>query len=201
MGKQQAVRKSGVGSLWKNICPPKVEIFAWMAVQSKVATRSVLVGRNMILEGQSSSCPLCSLLMETPQHLFLHCQFSWVVWSQILEWWHVQWVCPDSLDAHLRWWMDSKFRNLEKSLWETSFFATLWSLWLVRNEHVFNNTMVTAEVVVDKVKTRVAMWVKAKFDIKMYTMEEFKVRFLSFNVLLEAEVKCSLLFPVFCFIA
>ncbi|XP_058185636.1 uncharacterized protein LOC131302861 [Rhododendron vialii] len=99
----------GLEVLWKNICPPKVEIFAWMAVQSKVATRSVLVGRNMILEGQSSSCPLCSLLMETPQHLFLHCQLSWAVWSQILEWWHVQWVCPDSLDAHLRWWMDSKF--------------------------------------------------------------------------------------------
>ncbi|KAI8568450.1 hypothetical protein RHMOL_Rhmol02G0200400 [Rhododendron molle] len=116
-----------------------------MAIQSKVATRSVLLGSNLILEGQSSLCPLCSLVLETPQHLFLHCLFSWGVWSQILEWWRVQWVCPESLHNLLRWWMDNRFRNLEKRLWEATFFATLWSLWQVRNEFVFNNATVTVE--------------------------------------------------------
>jgi exo-beta-1,3-glucanase (GH17 family) len=71
--------------------------------------------------------------------------------------------------------MDNRFRNLEKSLWETSFFATLWSLWLVRNEYVFNNATLAVGVVVEKVKARVAMWVKAKFDVKVYSVEEFKV--------------------------
>ncbi|KAI8533176.1 hypothetical protein RHMOL_Rhmol11G0276700 [Rhododendron molle] len=77
--------------------------------------------------------------------------------------------------------MDNRFRNLEKRLWEATFFATLeatffatlWSLWLVRNEFVFNNATVTVGEVVEKVKSRVAMWVK--YDIKVCTVEEFKI--------------------------
>ncbi|KAI8536209.1 hypothetical protein RHMOL_Rhmol10G0238200 [Rhododendron molle] len=30
-----------IGSLWKNLGPPKVEIFAWMAVKERTATRMV----------------------------------------------------------------------------------------------------------------------------------------------------------------
>lgn len=93
----------GREGLWKNIRPPKVEIFAWMAVQSKVAMRSVLLDRNLISKGQSTLCPHCSLVLETPHHLFLHCKFPWEVWSRILEWWHVQWVCSESLEDHLKW--------------------------------------------------------------------------------------------------
>ncbi|XP_058185686.1 uncharacterized protein LOC131302911 [Rhododendron vialii] len=161
-------RSPVIDALWKNLSPPKVEIFAWMAIQSKVATRSILLGRNLILEGESTRCPFCSLHLETPQHLFLHCHFSWDVWSQILDWWHVQWVCPASLEAHFRWWVDNRFRKLEKKLWEATFFATLWSLWLVRNEYVFNNATSRVEVIGEHVKSRVAMWIKAMFDIKVF---------------------------------
>lgn len=55
------------------------------------------------------------------------------------------------------------------------FFATLWSLWLVRNDYVFNNASTQVWEVGDLVKTRVAMWIKVKFDIKVYTVEDFKV--------------------------
>ncbi|XP_058217560.1 uncharacterized protein LOC131328662 [Rhododendron vialii] len=46
---------------------------------------------------------------------------------------------------------------------------------LVRNDHVFNNSTKQPWEVGDLVKTRVAMWMKAKFDIKVYTVEDFKV--------------------------
>ncbi|KAI8558470.1 hypothetical protein RHMOL_Rhmol04G0096400 [Rhododendron molle] len=151
-----------------------------MSMQSKVATRSVLLGRNLIPEGQSTLCPFCLLHLETPQHLFLHCHFLWDVWSQILEWWHLRWVCPASLEAHFEWWMESRFRNLEKNLWEATFFATMWSLWLARNDYVSNNASSGAGVVGERIKARVAMWIKAKFNIKVYTVEVFKV-FLLWN--------------------
>ncbi|KAI8524775.1 hypothetical protein RHMOL_Rhmol13G0175300 [Rhododendron molle] len=83
-----------LGSLWKSLSPPKVEIFVWMAIKEKVATRSLLLSRNLISEIQQALCPLCSEHCETNQHLFLHCRFSWVVWSVIMEWWNVKWVCP-----------------------------------------------------------------------------------------------------------
>ncbi|KAI8534606.1 hypothetical protein RHMOL_Rhmol10G0103500 [Rhododendron molle] len=99
---------------------------------------------------------------------------SWLVWSEIMEWWNIQWVCPSSLAEVALWWFGNKFRNLEKHIREVCFFATLWSIWLTRNGCIFNGATTRASEVVDLIKTRVAMWMKAKFDIKIYTVEDFK---------------------------
>ncbi|XP_058215313.1 uncharacterized protein LOC131326521 [Rhododendron vialii] len=165
---------SVLGSLWRNLSPPKVEIFSWLAVQGRIATMSVLFHRNLITEIQQALCPLCSDVVETPLHLLLHCRILWEVWSSILEWWNIQWVCPSSLAELASWWFENEFRNLEKSIWEVCFFAILWSIWIVRNGYVFNNISTQAWEVVDLIKTRVAMWIKAKFDIKVYIVKDFK---------------------------
>ncbi|KAI8553934.1 hypothetical protein RHMOL_Rhmol05G0055300 [Rhododendron molle] len=49
------------------------------------------------------------------------------------------WVCPPSLADLANWWFDNRFRRLERHIWEVTFFAALWSLWLARNDLVFNN--------------------------------------------------------------
>ncbi|KAI8555424.1 hypothetical protein RHMOL_Rhmol05G0173500 [Rhododendron molle] len=36
-----------LGLIWKNLCPPKVEILAWMIIQERVATKSVLLLRTL----------------------------------------------------------------------------------------------------------------------------------------------------------
>ncbi|XP_058216715.1 uncharacterized protein LOC131327580 [Rhododendron vialii] len=167
-------RHTTLGSVWRNLSPPKVEIFSWMAIQNRIATRSILLDRNLIPEVHLATCPLCALHVETPQHLLLHCRFSWVVWSEILNWWHIQWVCPASLEELASWWFGNRFRNLEKNIWEVCFFATLWSIWLTRNGYIFNGITTEALEVADLIKTKVAMWMKAKFDIKLYTVEDFK---------------------------
>ncbi|KAI8537194.1 hypothetical protein RHMOL_Rhmol09G0006200 [Rhododendron molle] len=129
----------------------------------------------MIDEIHLALCPLCSLYLETHQHLFLHCQFSWSVWSIILDWWKIKWVCPVSVPSLARWWFANGLTRLEKHIWEACFYATLWFLWLVRNDYIFNNSTKQAWEVGEVVKTRVAMWMKAKFNSKVYTVEEFKV--------------------------
>ncbi|KAI8523442.1 hypothetical protein RHMOL_Rhmol13G0073800 [Rhododendron molle] len=113
--------------------------------------------------------------LETPSHLLLFCQFSWSVWSLILDWWHVVWVCPSSLAELALWWFDNRFGTSEEKLWEGYFYATLWSLWLVRNDYVFNNATTSIEEVGELVKTRVAMWMKSKFEIKFYSVEDFRL--------------------------
>ncbi|XP_058203040.1 uncharacterized protein LOC131317509 [Rhododendron vialii] len=171
---QSQSRHTTLGSVWRNLSPPKVEIFSWMAIQNRIATLSILLDRNLIPEVHLAACPLCALHVETPQHLLLHCRFSWVVWSEILNWWHIQWVCPASLEELASWWFGNRFRNLEKNIWEVCFFATLWSIWLTRNGYIFNGITTEALEVADLIKTKVAMWMKAKFDIKLYTVEDFK---------------------------
>ncbi|XP_058202651.1 uncharacterized protein LOC131317089 [Rhododendron vialii] len=168
------VRDNVLGSLWRNLSPPKVEIFSWLALQGRLVTRSILASRNVIPEGQTLLCQFCSLYEETPEHLLLHCSFSWNIWSIIMQWWKLEWVCPPSLAVLATWGFGNRFRNLERHIWEVTFFGTLWSLWLARNDLMFNNLSRSASEVGDLVKTRVAMWMKTKFDIKMYSVEEFK---------------------------
>ncbi|KAI8557072.1 hypothetical protein RHMOL_Rhmol05G0306100 [Rhododendron molle] len=52
----------------------------------------------------------------------------------------------------------------------------------------FPKSGMTAEDVVDNVKSRVAMWVKAKFDIKVYTVEEFKQLHIVVTFILTMEI-------------
>lgn len=49
---------------------------------------------------------------------------------------------PNIVDGFFLWWFSPNlgFKNLEKQFWETTFFATIWMLWLVRNNVVFNGT-------------------------------------------------------------
>lgn len=44
----------------------------------------------------------------------------------------------------------------------------------MRNDYVFNKATTQAEDVGELIKTKVATWMKAKFDIKVYIVEEFK---------------------------
>ncbi|XP_058198468.1 uncharacterized protein LOC131313991 [Rhododendron vialii] len=146
-----------LGSVWRSLSPPKVEIFSWLAIQSRVATRSMLHNRNLILDPRLVRCPFSSKQDETPQHLFLFCNVTWSVWSIITEWWHTNWVCPSSLADLAVWWFDNGFCNLEKHIWEACFFATIWSLWLARNKLVLNNVEPVIREVGDIIKTKVAM--------------------------------------------
>lgn len=50
-------RNAALDKVWKNISPPKVEIFTWLALQDRVASRSAMLYTNMLHEGQSTLCP------------------------------------------------------------------------------------------------------------------------------------------------
>ncbi|XP_058215516.1 uncharacterized protein LOC131326672 [Rhododendron vialii] len=166
----------GLGSLWRSLSPPKVEIFSWMACQSKIATRSILSSRNIMVGVDETAlfCPFCLLELETPVHVLLSCPFSTVIWSRIADWWNIVWVAPSNLADLSFWWFSSHFKNLEKHLWECCFYATLWSIWIARNDAIFNNKIVDCNHLEELIKSRAAMWIKAKFDIKVYTVEDIK---------------------------
>ncbi|KAI8542071.1 hypothetical protein RHMOL_Rhmol08G0110300 [Rhododendron molle] len=163
-------------SLWRNLSPLKVEILSWMACQGRIATRSILSSRNIIVgvDDHALACPFCMMELETPVHVLLSCPFSTYIWTKIVDWWNLAWVDPSSLLELSSWWFSSRFKNLEKYLWECCFYATLWSIWIARNDIIFNNKDVDRNQVEELIKTRTALWIKAKFDIKVYTVEDIK---------------------------
>ena len=67
---------SGVNPLsliWRNSCPFKIEVFVWLAVQNKIATRGGLLRINMLVNGSDGNCPFCRTEVETTNHVLLHC--------------------------------------------------------------------------------------------------------------------------------
>lgn len=74
-----------LSSLWKNLAPFKVEIFARMVVKVRIITMSALLNRKMLNGVEMVLCPMCSSHLEIPNHLMLHCRFCWTVWSLILD--------------------------------------------------------------------------------------------------------------------
>lgn len=160
-------------AVWKNICPPKVELFSWMAIQNCIASKAVLASKGIINNSQTL-CPFCNSEGETPSHLLLHCYFSWSIWSAILSWWNLTWVCPASLVHLLNFWNSFGYKNLENLCWIACFYAVIWTIWTCRNDAVFNNKTWEIEEIADLSKTRMAIWIKGKFIVKDYSVDDFK---------------------------
>lgn len=58
-------------------------------------------------------------------------------------------------------------------VWIMSFGAVAWSIWLSRNERVFNNKEVDAGNVIDTIKLRLFSWYKGKWPQAMESTIEF----------------------------
>ena len=87
--------------LWQGICPPKIEILLWQLLKGRLLVREVL-GKFGMTYLANTNCPLCGKLPETIDHLFLHCEWSWVLWKSVMDWWGVSSCCSSSIGA----WME-----------------------------------------------------------------------------------------------
>lgn len=65
--------------IWNGMLSPKLKLFMWKVVQGAISLGENLAKRGIIT---GTNCPHCGE-EETATHLFLHCQFSYRVWSLI----------------------------------------------------------------------------------------------------------------------
>lgn len=154
-------------------------MFVWQAAQNKIVTGSELLKRGMLINNPESLievglCAFCKESVETADHLLVNCRYAWEVWSRIINWWEMVWVSPGKIYSLLSWWLSHKLKKVEKGIWDICLFSVLWSLWLERNQILFQGAEFELENLVDKIQTRVAFWSKANFDLKTYTIEDFK---------------------------
>ena len=124
-------------SIWKGFAPPKVEVFCWQLLRGRVAVKEQLVCRGL-LDRNLALCTFCKVEYESIGHLFFACPFSWKIWTQWFSTWGLCYVVhTDPMAMFLAWqqaWLDTN----GKEVWIMSFFAIIWSIWLCRNDMVFN---------------------------------------------------------------
>ncbi|XVF83508.1 hypothetical protein PTKIN_Ptkin16aG0494200 [Pterospermum kingtungense] len=148
--------------LWAGLAPPKVETFCWQVIIKRVAVKEELVKRNLI-HYDVPLCAFCKEEMETVDHLFCHCQFTWSMWSHWMKVWGVLWCCPKDVGALLSTQQGLLPMGMCVKVWMMCFFAGVWSIWLFKNEVVFNNSNVDLNVLIDHVGLRLASLSKAKW--------------------------------------
>ena len=80
--------------VWKVKAPPRVSFFVWNAVWEKILTGDNLQGRGFDFVDW---CIMCRCSGETVNHLLLHCDKAYQLWSLVFRSFGINWVLPSSV--------------------------------------------------------------------------------------------------------
>ena len=111
-------------------------------------------------------CILCKKNNESIDHLFLHCDFSLTLWSNILKEFGLNWVIPRSCKELLTLCHGFHLSKKGIILWKTAVTATFWAIWLERNRRIFEDVVATIEFSWDRIRLWVAIWLYVCKDFK-----------------------------------
>ena len=152
--------------IWKLSIPVKVKVFSWLLVLGKLNVHSKLQRRKPYQSLSLGWCTLCKKNNESIDHLFLHCDFSYSMWSNILKEFGLDWISPRSCKELLTLGQGFPLSKKEKILWKVAVNATLWAIWLERNNRIFKEAEETTEYTWDRIRLWVAIWVNVFKDFK-----------------------------------
>lgn len=165
--------------VWHNVAPFRIQCFIWMVHLGKLKTGEHLLRIGVINNHDQALCKFCGRVIESLDHSLLMCQEVWNVWCEILDWWGINWSTPRDLKALFLWWVGTKYKPKIQVIWDCIPHAILWSLWKLRNEHIFQGKTIIWEDLVELIKIRIALWVRSKWDHKEYSVNDFIFRFRS----------------------
>ncbi|XP_028086494.1 uncharacterized protein LOC114287362 [Camellia sinensis] len=149
-----------VDFIWKNVSPPKVQFFSWLAWKERIKTSSYSQRIRVLSDDIDINCIFCKEVVESVNHVLLFCPFTWKIWSRILNWWGIQWVISGSVNSLLNWCTGIKLKKQKNMIWRALPLAVLWSIWKQKNDSIFNNVQVDLDGLCESIKVRIVLWVK-----------------------------------------
>ncbi|KAK8600727.1 hypothetical protein V6N12_050578 [Hibiscus sabdariffa] len=126
----------------------------------RLPTFAFLRRRGIVLGDDQGGCIRCGEGEETGDHLLFLCGFTQWVWEWFVGWWDVCLPLSSSLFGLLGASMQCLFSGDLVQWWSASVATMLWSLWLCRNEAVFNRKLLSFDEVCFLIKARSYYWVK-----------------------------------------
>ena len=70
-------------SLWKGVAHPGAKLVVWFAMIGRLKTKDLL-HKLHIIQDADLRCVFCNDAVESIDHLFVECYFSWQVWCMCL---------------------------------------------------------------------------------------------------------------------
>lgn len=150
--------------VWTAKVPPSVRVFGYLFLKGKLLTRDVLRSRRINCDG---ACVMCTgRRNESLIHLTFHCGFARRVWRFVQEKLGIRLIVevPGARTVRDIWFESSaKFiqgSNFGAKEWTTTMLCICWGIWRQRNDVIFRNSVVPAEVVGQRVLQESWLWRK-----------------------------------------
>ena len=141
--------------IWKIKAPPKILAFLWK-IQWNILPTRVFISLRIV--GVPNFCPWCGRRQESISHLFWECTLAIWGWNYIGKWWNVPGIVRRSGSFSLVGLLKISSSPLGKEIWKIVVAAVLWSIWLARNELVFNNKRISESCFIKLINLRVNKW-------------------------------------------
>ncbi|WRX31364.1 Reverse transcriptase zinc-binding domain - like 10 [Theobroma cacao] len=166
--------------VWGGYAPHKTETLVWQLMHGKAAVKGELVKRG-IISATEALCPLCKDSIETVDHLFVGCISVKSLWYAWCKEWGFAWVMPTRFKELMTMWNAINVKASCDKIWRMAVFAITWTIWIGRNEVVFNNKVWDKELIWELIKLRVATWADARWqsnsrsilDLYRYPVESY----------------------------
>ncbi|KAL4331902.1 hypothetical protein GQ457_07G009970 [Hibiscus cannabinus] len=142
------VKSSCWKSFWSLLVPQRLRFFIWLSFKDRLMTNVERCRRSF---GQSMICPCCHVDAETTVHALRDCRSANAIWSVLLP--H---ACrADFFRTNLQDWLCSNLAvDLSHPSWDLNwsilFASTLWQIWCMRNNWVFNGVQESHESILHK---------------------------------------------------
>lgn len=103
-----------------------------------VAWNKILTCDNLIKQGFSlvGWCCLCRCSGETLDHLLIHCDIAYVLWSLVFRIFGIHWMLLRRVIDLLFGWRNC-FRKHSSEIWNFVALCLMWLLWKEQNGHIF----------------------------------------------------------------
>lgn len=137
--------------LWKIKAPHKVRIFLWK-VENGVLTVKLFLKNRLHANNFNALCDWCGAKEESIPHLMRDFVLASWVWHGIAEWWCI----PVNRYAFTNFSLRRLFSLVDDSIlnkpWRTVVAASLWHIWIARNDKVFNQKSTNKEHLLNSIK-------------------------------------------------
>ncbi|KAL8539947.1 hypothetical protein ACS0TY_001524 [Phlomoides rotata] len=148
--------------MWRSWATRKTIVTAWKIIKEKMATTDNLVKRGMTLNDEEKTCHLCMEKEENTRHIFFECKVSFIIWSSILNWLGIPMALHTCPTIHFLQFGECLERGAKAKAASTIWIGTVWSLWNLRNEVVFNKVTINVEREINKIKINVWHWISTQ---------------------------------------
>ncbi|KAK1416690.1 hypothetical protein QVD17_25805 [Tagetes erecta] len=144
--------------IWSKWIPLKVRCFAWKVRLNKIPVKTALARRGV--QVGSEECSMCFNHLETSNHVLLHCAFAAKVWYKVFEWCGLFGALGDDIrdriDCHN---IMIGSENMKEKV-AVIVMASVWFIWLARNDFIFNSCPLNVDGVMEKIRVYTYLWLK-----------------------------------------